>query len=47
MSDYFSNKRIFPRFSVDFVFILPCSLLEDDRVGIFRATSLEMRYLDR
>jgi hypothetical protein len=54
MSDYFSLKqflhlcrRILPRFSVDFVFILLCTFLEVDLVSFFRATSLEMRYLDR
>ena len=47
MSDYFSLKglkqrnnfficqRILPRFSVDFVFILLCTFLEVDLVGVF------------
>jgi hypothetical protein len=53
MSDYFSLKQFIhlstnlARFSVDFGIILLRTSLEVDWLGVFRATSLEMQYLDR
>jgi hypothetical protein len=46
-NNLFICQRILVRFSVDFGFILLCTFLEVDWVFFFRATSLEMQYLDR
>jgi hypothetical protein len=46
-NNLFICQRILARFSVDFGFILLSTFLEIDWVGFFRATSMEMQYLDR
>jgi hypothetical protein len=46
-NNLFICRRILARFSVDFGFILLCTSLEVDWLGFFRATSLEMQYLDQ
>jgi hypothetical protein len=46
-NNLFICQRNLARFSVDFGFILLCTSLKVDWLSFFRATSLEMQYLDR
>jgi hypothetical protein len=46
-NNFFIYQRILPRFSMDFGFTLLCTFLEVDLLFFSRATSLEIRYLDR